>query len=56
MVAKGDFITLEGDKVYQVKDVYTDGIVRCVSPANAVNESIIITLAEANKCLSRQRR
>jgi hypothetical protein len=54
MVSVGDFITLECDKVYKVREINTDGTVWCVSPANPINELILILLAEANEGLNRQ--
>jgi uncharacterized protein (DUF111 family) len=54
MVAKDDFITLNTDKVYRVEEVVGNGTVRCASPANPVNDPIVITLELANKALSRQ--
>jgi hypothetical protein len=57
MVSTRDFITLDSDKVYRVKEVLANGIVRCVSPANEINDPIVISsLAETNDELSRQYR
>jgi hypothetical protein len=56
MVAEGDFITLDCDRVYKVKEVLDNGTVRCVSPANEINDPILISLEEANVALSRQYR
>lgn len=53
-VSKGDYLTLEGSRVYLVSDIGTDGTVRCVSPANAVNDPIDITMEEAIAGLLRQ--
>jgi hypothetical protein len=54
MVAKGDFITLKNETVYIVTDVGDNGTVRCVSPAIAINDPILISIEEANEALSRQ--
>jgi hypothetical protein len=56
MVAEGDFITLDCDRVYKVKEVLGNGTVRCVSPANEINDSILISMEEANEALNRQYR
>jgi hypothetical protein len=53
MVAEGDFITLESNRVYLVSEVGHDGTVRCVSPANQTNEPIVISIEEANQAFSR---
>jgi hypothetical protein len=54
MVSQGDYITLDCNKVYVVTDVNDNGTVRCVSPANPVNDPIFISLEEANEGLNRQ--
>lgn len=54
MVSEGDFITLESNRVYRVSAIGEDGMVRCVSPANPINEPIVISIDEANEALSRQ--
>jgi hypothetical protein len=47
VISSGDYITLEGPRVYLVQEVTEEGIVCCVSPANAVNEPITISMDEA---------
>jgi hypothetical protein len=47
IVTKGDYLTLPGPRVYLVTDVQGNGTVRCVSPSNAVNKPINITMEEA---------
>jgi hypothetical protein len=54
MVSEGDYITLASNRVYVVSEVGEDGKVRCVSPANPVNDPIEISIEEANAALSRQ--
>jgi hypothetical protein len=54
MVSEGDFITLKSNRVYHVSAIGEDGMVRCVSPANPINEPIVISIDEANEALSRQ--
>jgi hypothetical protein len=53
MVSKGGFITLESNRVYRVTEVCHDGTVRCVSPANQINEAIVISIKEANEAFTR---
>jgi hypothetical protein len=50
-VEVGDFITVQGRKVYVVSDITDTGIVRCVSPTHPVNEPIEITMEQANHYL-----
>jgi hypothetical protein len=40
-------LTLEGSRVYLVSAIRGDGTVRCVSPVEAVNDPIEITMKEA---------
>jgi hypothetical protein len=54
MVSEGDFITLPSNRVYVVKDIGEDGMVRCVSPANSITEPIFISIEEANEGLRKQ--
>jgi hypothetical protein len=54
MVSEGDYITLQSERVYVVREVREDGTVRCVSPANPINEPIVLSIEEANEALSRQ--
>lgn len=54
MVSEGDFITLDNDKVYVVKELVGNGTVRCESPSHPINEPIVITVAEANEALHRK--
>jgi hypothetical protein len=54
MVLKGQYLTLDSDKVYIVTEVNCNGTVRCVSPSNPINEPIEITIEEANDALNRQ--
>jgi hypothetical protein len=54
VISSGDYITLEGPRVYLVHEVTEEGMVRCVSPANAVNEPITITMDEAMVAWLRQ--
>jgi hypothetical protein len=54
IVSKGDYLTLPGKRVYLVTDVHGNGTVRCVSPSNAVNDPIDITMEEAIEGLLRQ--
>jgi hypothetical protein len=52
MVAQGDYVTLETDKVYVVTEVNdNDGTVRCVSPANPISNPIVISIEEAIEAL-----
>jgi hypothetical protein len=53
-VSKGDYLTLEGSRVYKVDAVCGDGTVRCVSPGEPVNDPIEITREEAIAGLLRQ--
>jgi hypothetical protein len=53
-VSKGDYLTLEGSRVYLVTEINCDGTVRCVSPANAVNVPFDITMDEAIAGLLKQ--
>jgi hypothetical protein len=53
-VNEGDYITLPGPKVYIVQEITREGTVRCVSPANPINEPLVITLEEANEAYQRQ--
>jgi hypothetical protein len=54
MVSEGDYITLESNRVYLVREVGADGMVRCVSPANPIHEPKVISIDEANEGLIRQ--
>lgn len=54
IVSKGDYLTLDGPRVYVVTDVHGDGTVRCVSPFNAINDPIDITMEEAIAGVLRQ--
>jgi hypothetical protein len=47
VISSGDYITLEGPRVYLVKEVTDEGMVRCVSPCNGLNDHITITMDEA---------
>jgi hypothetical protein len=49
----GDYITLEGRKVYVVESLLPDGTVRCVSPSYPVNEPLVLTMEEATEALRR---
>jgi hypothetical protein len=53
-VTEGDYITLPGPKVYVVQEINMDGTVRCVSPANPVNDPLIITIEQANEAYQLQ--
>jgi hypothetical protein len=53
VVSEGDYITLEGPKVYVISEVAADGTVRCVSPSFPVNEPIVLTMEEATEALLR---
>jgi hypothetical protein len=44
----GDYITVEGKKVYVISDITENGTVRCVSPTFPVNDPIEISLEQAN--------
>jgi hypothetical protein len=54
MVSEGDFLTLDNDKVYVVRDVLGDGTVRCESPSHPINDPIVISVEEANEALNRK--
>jgi hypothetical protein len=54
IVSTGDYITLDGPRVYKVKEVTQEGMVRCVSPINGMNEAITISMDEAITGLLRQ--
>jgi hypothetical protein len=50
-VEVGDFITVQGRKVYIVSEISSTGVVRCVSPTHPVNEPIELSIAQANHYL-----
>jgi hypothetical protein len=54
IVSTGDYITLDGPRVYKVKEVTQGGMVRCVSPINHLNKVITISMDEAITGLLRQ--
>jgi hypothetical protein len=55
IVAKGDYLTLEGPRVVVIREITPNGMVRCVSPGmHPVNDAIEITMEEATAGLLRQ--
>jgi hypothetical protein len=48
MIEVGDYITVEGRKVYKVSHISDNGTVRCVSPTFPVNNPIEMSLEQAN--------
>jgi hypothetical protein len=54
IVSTGDYITLDGPRVYKVKEVTQEGMVRCISPINGLNEAITISMDKAVTGLLRQ--
>jgi hypothetical protein len=53
IVNEGDYITLQGWKLYVVTSLLPDGTVRCESPSFPINDPIVITMKEATKALMR---
>jgi hypothetical protein len=53
-VSKGNYITLDGPKVYQVLEDQDDGTVRCVSSSSPVNDPINNSMETALDGLKRQ--
>jgi hypothetical protein len=47
-VEVGDYIAVDGKKVYVVSAIDANGTVRCVSPTCPVNEPVVMTLQQAN--------
>jgi hypothetical protein len=47
-VEVGDYIKVDGRKVYEVKEITDAGVVRCESPTHAVNAAIELTIQQAN--------
>jgi hypothetical protein len=54
IVSTGDYITLDGPRVYKVHEITDDGMVRCVSPITGMNDPITISMDEAVNGLLRQ--
>jgi hypothetical protein len=50
-VEVGDFVTVNGQKVYVVSDISPTGMVRCVSPTHPINDHIELTIEQANHFL-----